>query len=100
VTGEQAVVLRNVSDQFITGATVMLRAGFGPKSGAGSGQRAGRLAPGEQTRIAWKSGRSRGTSGSGSAGASIVAIVEEVTTDSCTYRPSQSWPTRGSGTMP
>ena len=99
-TGEQVLVVRNISDQLITEATVMLRTGFAPKSGVGSGHEVGRLGPAEQIRIAWKSARGQGINEVGTTNASIVAMVEEVTTNSCTYRPSQSWPIGGLGAMP
>lgn len=92
ITGQQVVLVRNISDQRITDTTVMLRTGFGAKSGVGSAHVVGPLNPGEQIRFSWSSGRGMGINEAGTGDASIVAMVEEVTTESCTYRPSQSWP--------
>jgi hypothetical protein len=96
--GPIAIEVRNVSDRALTDAGVMLRIGFGPSSGTGSGHKLGRpLAPGESARIAWRSGQSRGSLSHSEDAASIVALVEQVVTPSCTYRPSQAWPTAERG---
>jgi hypothetical protein len=67
--------------------------GAARSSGTGSGHKLGRpLAPGESARIAWRSGPGRGSLSHSEDAASIVALVEQVLTLSCTYRPSQAWP--------
>jgi hypothetical protein len=98
--GRHVLDVKNVSDKVITHARVMVRVGFGPSSGVGSGTKLARsLQPGEQARVEWKSGTGRGTDPTAEE-VSVVALVEEVQLPGCTYRPSEAWPTRdvGSGT--
>jgi hypothetical protein len=84
-TGRHVVDVKNMSDQVLTGARVMVRVGFGASSGIGSGATLGRpLQPGEQARIEWKSGSGQGNSATTDE-LSIVAMVEEIKTAGCTY---------------
>lgn len=85
--------VKNVSDQVVADARVAVRIAFGPRSGIGSGAKLGRpLQPGEHARIEWTSGAGRGSDNAREV--SIVALVEEVTTPGCLYKPSQAWPAR------
>ena len=91
-SGRHVLDVKNVSDKVITKARVTVMVGFGPGSGVGSGFKLQRpLAPGEQTRLEWKSGLGRGSEAT-SEGVSVVALVEEVQISGCLYRPSQTWP--------
>ena len=93
--GRHAIDVKNVSDQTITDARVMVRVGTGPASGTGTGFKMdGPLHPGEETRIEWASGPGSGASGT-DALVSVVALVELVRTAACTYKPSQAWPAPG-----
>jgi hypothetical protein len=85
-------ISRNVSNEVVSIARVMVHVGFGFQNGVGSGSHGRRpLQPGEETRIEWKPGPGRGRSPLMNADVSIVAFVDEVRTASCTYRPSQAW---------
>lgn len=91
-SGRHVVDVKNISDKVITEAQVMVRVAFSVASGGGSGMKLGRpLQPGEQARIEWKSGSGRGSHGT-EREVSVVALVREVQTAACTYRPSQAWP--------
>jgi hypothetical protein len=93
-SGRHVVEVKNVSDAVITDARVSVYVGFSPGSGIASGTRVGRaLQPGEHIVLDWKSGSGRGSVGADDE-TSVVARVTEVTTPGCTYRPSQSWPSR------
>jgi len=89
--------VKNVGDQPILAADVSVFIGrFG--SGHGSGGKLGRpLAPGQQTRIAWRTGGGHGT-GPASDEPAVTVFVEHIKTAPCDYRPSQRWLTRNGGT--
>ena len=90
--GHHVVEVKNVSDQVITQAEVMVRVGFDGESGVGSGHGLkAPLKPGEQARVEWTSGTGRGTHPT-SDEATIVILVSSVKTASCLYKPSQAWP--------
>jgi hypothetical protein len=92
--GRHVLDVQNVSGQMIVEARVRVHVGFSSKGGVGSGHKLGRsLKPGEHARIEWSGGPGRGSIGS-DAEVSVVALVEEVETADCTYRPSQAWPSR------
>jgi hypothetical protein len=92
-SGRHVMDVQNVSAQVIVDARVMVHVGFSSKGGVGSGMKLRRsLKSGEHARIEWNGGPGRGSIGSG-AEVMIVALVEEVETPDCTYRPSQAWPT-------
>lgn len=91
-SGRHVLDVKNVSDKVITRARVVVMVGFGPRSGVGSGFKLDRpLAPGEQTRLEWKSGSGRGSEDT-DEDVSVVALVDEVQMPECVYRPSQAWP--------
>jgi hypothetical protein len=94
-SGREAVVVRNVSDRILTDVRVRVFVGFGPDSGGGHGSQVEQpLRPGEQVRLEWSS-NGQGNHPSASDDVVVVASVQEVTTEGCVYRPSQSWPTPG-----
>lgn len=93
-SGRYVLDVQNASDQPIVEARVMVKVGFSSGSGVGSGMKLRRsLQPGEHARIEWTGGSGRGSIAS-DVEAFITALVEEVETADCTYRPSQTWPTR------
>lgn len=93
-SGREAVVVKNVSDRILTDARVRVFVGFGPDSGGGIGSKLKQpLRPGEQVRLEWSS-NGQGNHPSTSDELVVVASVQEVTTEGCVYRPSQSWPTQ------
>jgi hypothetical protein len=90
-SGHYVVDVTNVSDQIITEAEVMIHVGFGQGSGVGAGHKVPSLNPGEQVRVEWKAGTGRGTTPM-DAEPVIVTLVSSAKTRTCTYKPSQSWP--------
>ena len=89
--GRHVMDVQNVSDEVISEARVMVKVGFSSGSGVGSGTKLRRsLKPGERARIEWSAGTGRGTDNTDRE-AFVVALVEEVQTADCTYRPSQAW---------
>jgi hypothetical protein len=98
-SGRHVMDVQNVTDEVITRAEVMVKVAFAEGSGVGSGTKLDRpLKPGEWARLEWKSGSGRGNHGSAGE-VSVVALVQEVETAACTYRPSQAWPTSHSGSQ-
>jgi hypothetical protein len=92
-SGREALVVKNVSDRILTNARVRVFTGFGRRSGGGHGSRLKQpLRPAEQVPLEWSS-KGQGNHPSTSDDVVVVASVEEVTTEGCVYRPSQSWPT-------
>ena len=94
-TGRHAVDVRNVSNQVLTDAEVMVHVVIGETgggSGVGSGRKTGRpLRSGEQIRIEWTPGTGRGSNATTDE-VSIVAVVRQVRMAGCSYVPSQAWP--------
>lgn len=96
-SGRHVMDVQNVSDKAIVGAQVMVKVGFSPGSGIGHGHKLERpLGPGEVARIEFTSGNGRGSQ-STDREVSVVALVQEVETADCTYRPSEAWPNSQSG---
>lgn len=90
--GRHILDVQNVSEQVIVEAGVSVHVGFSSKGGVSSGMKLRRsLKPGEHARIEWSGGPGRGRIGTG-ADVFVMALVEEVETADCTYRPSQTWP--------
>jgi hypothetical protein len=99
-SGRHVVEVKNVSDAVITDARVSVHVGFSMQSGIASGSRISRpLQPGDRAVLDWKSASGRGSIGADDD-VSIVVLVTEVTTPGCTYRPSQSWPSRAAPGSP
>ena len=93
-SGRHVVDVKNVSTSVITQARILVKTGVSSGSGVGSGAKLSRpLQPGEQTRIEWRSGNGRGSDRAGRE-VFVMVLIEEVQTPGCTFKPSQSWPTR------
>ena len=90
-SGRHAIDVQNVSEQVISDARVTVKVGFSSRSGVSSSIKLRRpLKPREHARIDWNGGPGRGNIGTG-ADVFAMALVEEVETADCSYRPSQTW---------